>query len=499
METIFREKTTGKCPPNYFLLQGFAVAATILLLAGGGHAHADHVKISSDDTTQVLQGSDAHGKHIPSSQVIDEQWGMVKTRGSQFVVGGRPLYVNGFNSYWLMVLAVDPSARGKVSEVFRQAAAVGLTVCRTWGFNDGGWRALQKSPGVYDEDVFKALDFVVSEARKYRIRLILSLVNNWDGYGGKAQYVKWARYAGVNVTSDDDFFSDHTVKGYFKNHVKNMLTRANTYTGVMYKEDPTIFAWELMNEPRCTSDPTGNKLQAWIQEMAFHVKSIDPDHLLEVGTEGFYGPSSPARLDANPNAFAGHVGADFIRNHRVLGIDFASVHVYPDTWLPGATLEAQLQFARSWMQAHIADADADNGALGIPVVFTEFGVSTAGARGGAAGVDATSRDRFVEAVYGVLLASARRGGAGAGGLLWQVLPEGAGDMDDGYGVVLVPGAATAGIMSAHSKKLRTLNARCSWSCRWGCRRWEEQTEDVDPLFNDELPCPQLMNTGPGFI
>ncbi|KAI8011550.1 Mannan endo-1,4-beta-mannosidase 6 [Camellia lanceoleosa] len=37
----------------------------------------------------------------------------------------------------------------------------------------------------------QALDFVVSEARKYKIRLILSLTNNWDAYGGKAQYVKW--------------------------------------------------------------------------------------------------------------------------------------------------------------------------------------------------------------------------------------------------------------------------------------------------------------------
>jgi mannan endo-1,4-beta-mannosidase len=67
--------------------------------------------------------------------------------------------------------------------------------------------------------------------------------------------------------------------------------------------------------------------------MAFHVKSIDPDHLLEVGAEGFYGPSSPARLQANPNTYAGQVGTDFIRNHRVLGVDFASVHIYPDTWL----------------------------------------------------------------------------------------------------------------------------------------------------------------------
>ncbi|CAL4907378.1 unnamed protein product [Urochloa decumbens] len=369
---------------------------------------------------------------------------MVKTRGSQFVVGDQPLYVNGFNAYWLMILAVDPSTRAKVTEVFQ----VGLTVCRTWDFNDGGWRALQKSPGVYDENVFKALDFVVSEARKYRIRLILSLINNWDGYGGKAQYVKWARDAGLNLTSDDDFFSDQTVKGYFKNHVNNMLTGVNTYTNVMYKDDPTTFAWELMNELRCMSDPTGNKLQAWIQEMAFHVKSIDPDHLLEVGAEGFYGPSSPARLQANPNTYAGQVGTDFIRNHRVLGIDFASVHIYPDTWMSGATVEAQL-------------------------------ISTK-AR---SAFNATSRDQFVQAVYGVLLNSTRRGGAGAGALLWQVFPEDTDYMDDGYGVVLPRAKDTAGIMSAHSRRLLAFNSRCAWSCRWGCRKKEVSKDGDDPMFH----------------
>ncbi|XWS35429.1 hypothetical protein CRYUN_Cryun21dG0125300 [Craigia yunnanensis] len=123
-------------------------------------------------------------------EVEDDDWKMVETKGNQFVVNGQPFYVNGFNTYWLMVFAADQSTRGKVSELFQQSSLVGLTVCRTWAFNDGQWRALQKSPSVYDEEVFKALDFVVSEAKKYKIRLILSLVNNWDAYGGKAQYVK---------------------------------------------------------------------------------------------------------------------------------------------------------------------------------------------------------------------------------------------------------------------------------------------------------------------
>ncbi|KAJ6871627.1 hypothetical protein NC652_037090 [Populus alba x Populus x berolinensis] len=168
--------------------------------------------------------------HLPSSSssqgvyelndVEEDEWLMVAKKGNQFVINDQPFYVNGFNTYWLMVFAADQSTRGKVTEVFQKASSVGLSVCRTWAFNDGQWRALQKSPGVYDEDVFKALDFVVSEANKYKIRLILSLANNWDAYGGKAQYVKWGKASGLNLTSDDDFFSHPTLRSYYKAHVK---------------------------------------------------------------------------------------------------------------------------------------------------------------------------------------------------------------------------------------------------------------------------------------
>jgi mannan endo-1,4-beta-mannosidase len=40
-----------------------------------------------------------------------------------------------------------------------------------------------------------------------------------------------------------------------------MLTRRNSLSGVAYKDDPTIMAWELMNEIRCPSDHSGNTVQ----------------------------------------------------------------------------------------------------------------------------------------------------------------------------------------------------------------------------------------------
>lgn len=86
--------------------------------------------------------------------------GFITTRGVHFMLNGSPYYANGFNAYWLMYVASDPSQRYKVSAVFREASSHGLTVARTWAFSDGGYRPLQFSPGSYNEQMFQVSFFV---------------------------------------------------------------------------------------------------------------------------------------------------------------------------------------------------------------------------------------------------------------------------------------------------------------------------------------------------
>ncbi|CAJ2643047.1 unnamed protein product [Trifolium pratense] len=367
----------------------------------------------------------------------------IKTKGVQLMLNGSPYYANGFNAYWLMYFASDPSQRNKVSSTFQEATNHGQNIARTWAFSDGGYKPLQYSPGSYNEEMFQGLDFVLAEARKYGMKVILSLVNNYENFGGKKQYVEWARSQGQSINSEDDFFTNSLVKGYYKNHIKTVLTRRNSLSGVAYKDDPTIMAWELMNEIRCPSDHSGNTVQVWISEMASYLKSIDGNHLVEAGLEGFYGQSN---RDSNPNF---QVGTDFIANNQIPTIDFATLHSYPDQWLSNKGYEDQISFLRGWLNDHIQDAQ---NILHKPLLLAEFGISTKNLGNN----NSTLRDQFFNTVYSAIYSSASGGGAAVGGLFWQLLAEGMDSFRDDYEVILAQSSSTATLISQESQKLRRI-------------------------------------------
>ncbi|MED6109868.1 hypothetical protein PIB30_037526 [Stylosanthes scabra] len=372
--------------------------------------------------------------------------GFVKRSGTNFVVNGKRFYFNGFNAYWLMYMGTDPSTRSKVTTTLQQASTHGLRVARTWAFNDGpNYRALQVSPGVYDESVFRGLDFVVSEAGKHGVRLILSLVNNWKDFGGKNQYVEWAReHGGQNVNDEDEFFSNPIAKQYYKNHIKAVVGRRNTITGVAYQDDPTIFAWELMNEPRSKTDYSGKLIKEWVIEMAAYVKSIDGNHLLEVGLEGFY---DQTRKQFNPGYQL--VGTDFISTNQVPQVDFATIHLYPDEWMAGSNEVAKGEFVEKWIEAHIEDTKK---ILGKPIVVGEFGKSSK-----SAGYSVEERDSYMRKIYAAIYTSASTGGPCAGGLFWQLLAQQMDNFRDGNEIIFQESPSTTSIIDQQSYRMSSIS------------------------------------------
>ncbi|MBA0605096.1 hypothetical protein Godav_017707, partial [Gossypium davidsonii] len=274
-----------------------------------------------------------------------------------------------------MMFAADYSTRNKVTDAFQKASETGLNVAGIWAFDDGDHRPLQSSPGSCNEEVFKGLDFVIAKAQKLGIYMILSLMNNWKDYGGKDK--------------------------------------------VAYKDDPTILAWELKNEPCCPSDPNGSSLQ-----------SIDNKHLLEIGLEGFYWES---RQQYNPNSNLD--GTDFITNNQIPDIDFATIHLYPESWLPSTnkTEAEQLAFVEKWIESHVLDSNA---VLEKPIVISEFGKSYK-----LEGYSLDKRNKYFQKIYDDVYNSARLGGPFVGGLFWQLMTE------------LKPIIASVGLSYARSKLL----------------------------------------------
>ncbi|CAI9755094.1 unnamed protein product [Fraxinus pennsylvanica] len=384
--------------------------------------------------------------------------GFVGVNGTRFVLLENeslesPVYLNGWNSYWLMEESVWGPSRYRVSDMLKKGAEMGMTVCRTWAFSDGARpNDLQTQPGVFNERVFKGLDYVVYEARKHGIRLILSLVNSLNAFGGKAQYLRWAEEAGENITSStDSFFSNPIIKKYYKSYVKAILTRKNSFTGVKYLEEPAIFAWELMNEPRCKSNSCAPALQAWITEMAAFVKSLDGKHLVTVGLEGFYSLNSTGNYRANPGEWAASLGSDFIKNSAIENIDFASVHAYPHSWIPDADLEAKVKYLSNWVDAHIDDSE---NVLKKPVLFTEVGALLATKTGGL-----YDSDILLRMVYDKIYKSANKREAGAGVLIWQLLVEGVEEYSDKYSFVAWKYPSTYKLILEQSCRLRNTTSQ----------------------------------------
>jgi mannan endo-1,4-beta-mannosidase len=360
-------------------------------------------------------------------------------------LGDSPFYFVGTNNYYLMVYAADPGLRTHVDEVLSDASTMGIKVVRTWAFNDGSsqWNALQTQPGVYNETVFQGLDYVLKKADELGLRLILPLVNNWDDYGGMNQYVAWdATYGGEpTAASHDDFYTDSDVKGWYKDHIAALLNRVNTYNGRTYKDDPTVLAWELANEPRAQSDPSGDKLNDWIVEMSAFIKSLDSNHLVTTGEEGFYDEGT------GPWYRDGSQGTDFLRNHQVENIDFCTVHIYTDYW--GFNYSASMD----WVEEHITDAHE---VVGKPVILEEFGkyrdtsppVPSPPVPTGGSG-NTSTRDSYFQGFLDKIYTM-----DAAGSNFWILYHDDYPDYD-GFGVYYPDDASTVAIVSSEAERMES--------------------------------------------
>lgn len=74
---------------------------------------------------------------------------------------------------------------------------------------------------MYNETVFKALDYIIYRAKYYGVKLILTLGDQWNTADSKINYLEWG-----NATDNTNlFFTSPTIQGYYKQHILTMLNR----------------------------------------------------------------------------------------------------------------------------------------------------------------------------------------------------------------------------------------------------------------------------------
>lgn len=293
----------------------------------------------------------------------------VERSGRHFTVDTQPFYTNGANNQYLYDLP-----RPWVDELFADAASMGLTSLRIECAigHDGVDPSLQVAPYEYSELAFQALDYVIDQAGRHGIRVILVLTDYWSP-GGIQAYVDWSDSAEAR----SDFYTDDECRSMFRAFIDYLLQRENTRTGVQYRNDPTIMLWELMNEPQLRSNADGDPLESdleerertlqnWIESASSYLKSQDSNHLVSTGIEGYYNEQKPWM---GGTEWYTKLAQDYIENHQPETIDACSVHLYPqsitheDRCVPEENCVDTLEF-------HVVDGHEQ---LEKPVYLGEFG------------------------------------------------------------------------------------------------------------------------------
>jgi mannan endo-1,4-beta-mannosidase len=269
----------------------------------------------------------------------------------------------------------------------------------------------------------RRLDYVMAKARDLDLYLVLTLVNNWDAYGG----MKWYVTNSPTATHHDDFYSDPWCRDEYRNHAATLINRTNTFTGVPYRDDPTLFAWQLANEPRVDWGAPTTPLTNWVWDMAAYIKSLDTNHMLSVGDEGL-------DLDA------------WTGNHQSPDVDYAVVQCWPDWWWSAESDATQYAWAMDYVATRLSIADTT---LDMPFVLSEFGRMHEDWGGPPLG-SPYGRNGFYRGWFDIIQASATNNGAAAGLHFWMLEAADSGH-DDMVGSVFPSHTSTVAIVRSRAR------------------------------------------------
>jgi len=305
----------------------------------------------------------------------------ISVENAQFKKGNETYRFLGTNFWYGMNLGASDTTgnRNRLLKELDQLTALGLKNLRimaaTEGPDSAPWRivpSLQPQAQQYSQPLLDGLDFLLDEMRKRDMHAVVCLNNMWPWSGGFAQYVNWVSNDPIPypppatngswlkfTTYSDQFFQLPEAQALAKQHLEFIINRVNAISKIPYKEDSTIMAWQLANEPRSLLHK--KKYLDWVSATANHIKSLDSNHLVSIGSEG--------------NAFF-PLSSKFKDEHSLKAIDYCTVHIWIENWKWYNPQKGMRNFnkatrkAENYLKHHISQAKE----LNKPIVLEEFGI-----------------------------------------------------------------------------------------------------------------------------
>ncbi|KAF1788005.1 Glycoside hydrolase superfamily [Phytophthora cactorum] len=148
----------------------------------------------------------------------------------------------------------------------------------------------------------------------------------------------------------------------FNTMAKNDLSVCRTWGFADLNETGTApynVVYQLWENGKATVNTGDNGLGYFDQ---VYIKSLDSNHLVASGSEGFMNTDKSVYLYSGPS------GVDFDANLAIDSIDYGAYHAYPDSW-GVATSEAK-SWGVKWIDDHVASGKK----AGKPVILEEYGI-----------------------------------------------------------------------------------------------------------------------------
>lgn len=342
----------------------------------------------------------------------------------QFIRNGKPYYFVGTNFWYGAILGSEGQGgnRERLHQELDFLKSIGIDNLRVLVGGDGEngiptriQPSLQTAPGVYNDTILDGLDYFMNELKKRNMTAVLYLNNSWEWSGGYSLYLQWSGHGKAVVPAIDGWpaymeyvkqfvFSD-SAKALFANHVDYIIKRTNRYNGLSYIDDPTLMSWQIGNEPRAFSEEGKEPFAAWLAEVAMQIKTLDPNHMVSVGSEGKHGCEQDIEL--------------FEKIHADAHIDYMNIHLWPYNWgwvKEDSLLEMLPQTkinTKKYIDEHLVLARKYK----KPVVMEEFGFPRDGFQFTKES-STQARDEFYRFVFDLIRQEREQGGLFAGCNFW---------------------------------------------------------------------------------